>query len=169
MTFIDNLLDSIALQIGELMNKSDAAFCKAQRFREKINDRDEYFATQAKYCYGKANAYRNAADLLKDEVDRATKFIEPVENLYQYIQQYGVHEWIEAGVNVLDTVHEVSLVARLQHYADNNTLHFCGYYGCMTGKCGQITLKNGRVVFYNVYKEDEVTYPDYSEGDYEMF
>ena len=165
MTFIDNLLDGINLQIGELMNKSDAAYCKVQRFRERFRDYDDYYVKQA-YYDGKSVAYRNAAELLKDEVDRATKFIEPVENLYQYIQQYGVHEWIEAGVNVLDTVREVSLVARLQHYADANTLHFCGYYGCIAGKCGQITLKNGRVVFYNVYTEDEVTYPDYSEVHY---
>lgn len=152
MTQFQHHLDSMALLVTKLQAKSDQYISMA---RTKYNHDD-----MPKYneYTGRFIAYRTAAEMLMDELNANTKFIEPIDNLYKYIQQYGVKEWIEAGQDVLKIddmwLHGNRKYGRLQTYADNNSLHFYGYFETIVGICGQITLNNGRIIYYNIIKEN---------------
>lgn len=150
MTQFQHHLDSMSLLVTKLQAKSDRFYCISKQAHAENNT--------AKYheFNGRFIAYRTAAEMLIDELNANTKFIEPIDNLYKYIQQHGVKEWIEAGLNVIDDMwlHGNRKYGRLQVYADNNALRFCGYFETIAGKCGQITLNNGRIIYYNVIKED---------------
>ena len=153
MTFAEHILDTIALTISNLK-------CKDDRYYTKMEDAYDVCAIEkAKLYQGKHIAYRTAAEMLEEDVNNATKFIEPLENLQQYILQYGVKQWLEAGVDVLQIgdawLDEAEEFARLETYHKHNALHFCGYFGMLAGKCGQIVLNNGRVICYNVYPEEQ--------------
>lgn len=151
MTFTEHILDTIALTIANLETKDD-------RYYAKMEDAYDVCAIEkAKLYQGKHIAYRTAAEMLKEDVNNATKFIEPLENLKQYILQYGVKQWLEAGADVLQ-IGDAWLgtnenFARLELYHNHDWLHFCGYFSLIPGKCGQIVLNNGRVICYNVYSE----------------
>lgn len=153
MTQFQHHLDSMALLVTKLQAKSDHFYAMSEQARCNNN-----VARYNQYT-GKFIAYRTAAEMLIEELNANTKFIEPIDNLYAYIQKYGIKEWIEAGIDVTQKddmwLHGNRKYGRLQVYADNDSLHFCGYFDTIAGKCGQITLNNGRIIYYNVIKEDK--------------
>lgn len=150
MTQFQHHLDSMSLLVTKLQAKSDRFYAMSEKARHNDN------IARSNEFRGRFIAYRTAVEMLIDELNANTKFIEPIDNLYKYIQQYGVKEWIEAGINVIDDMwlHGNRKYGRLQVYADNDALRFCGYFETLVGKCGQITLNNGRIIYYNVIKED---------------
>lgn len=153
MTQFQHHLDSMALLVTKFQAKSDHYYDLSDQARHNDN-----IARYNEYR-GRFIAYRTAAEMLMDELNANTKFIEPIDNLYKYIQQYGVKEWIEAGQDVLKIddmwLHGNRKYGRLQIYADYNSLRFCGYFETIVGICGQITLNNGRIIYYNIIKEDD--------------
>jgi hypothetical protein len=152
MTFTEYVLDTIALTIAEFERKDDTYYVKAE------DAFDVCAIEKAKLYQGKYIAYRTAAEMLKDNINNATKFIEPLESLKRQIQEYGVKQWLETGIDVLeigDAYLSNNDFARLETYHKLNALHFCGYFDTITGKCGQIVLNNGRVICYNIHNEPE--------------
>lgn len=152
MTFTEYVLDTIALTIANFETKSDKYYTEAEE--QRTQPPRHYY----KLILGQHFAYKAAAEELKNELNKATKFIEPLESLKRQIQEYGVKQWLEASIDVLkigDAWLSNNDFARLETYDKLNALHFCGYFDTICGKCGQIVLNNGRVICYNVYNEPE--------------
>ena len=151
MTFTENILDAMVSMLANLEQKCDVYYEEAKKGRTQAPR--HYW----RYPLGQHVAYAAVGEEFKETINAVTKFVEPLENLKQYIKQYGVKQWLEAGIDVLYVsdawLDENETFARLETYDKRNTLHFCGYLEMMTGKCGQIVLNNGRVICYNIYSE----------------
>lgn len=151
MTFTEHLLDGFVLLMANYEQKTDKTFEKAETARERDN------IVRARALEQRGCAYRAIAEDLRDLINASTLYLESLENLKKYCQQYGVTSWLEAGVNVLD-VGDAYLgndsFSRLDRYHKDGALEFCGYCN-MHGSCGMIVLGNGRIICYNVIPESE--------------
>ena len=73
----------------------------------------------------------------------------------KFIRRYGVKEWVESGINVIqkgdkliDKAHSFS---RLDYYSKKFSVEFCTFEKIIY-PCGEIELKNGDIIYYNIHK-----------------
>lgn len=150
---MQELLNKLSTFITHAESKSSRFYYSAA-VKRRLDD-----PVKAQYYEGKYVAYRDVAETLHDIVNEVTKYTGTVDELKQQMQEIGVAEWIEAGCDILkigdNWLNDNLEFARLDVYRDFNALHFCGYYSTIYGKCGQITLNNGKIICYNIHQEPE--------------
>ena len=78
-----------------------------------------------------------------------------LDNVKSKIREHGVAEWIEAGVNVLETgdklINKRHGFSRLDYFVRYGMgIEIVPNEKLMHGKCGCITLKNGEQIHYNI-------------------